>query len=771
MSEPERQRAAPARKAVAIAGTGAEAAPVRGALFPAFGVWLRAALAEEAEQGRFAPWLAAGFCGGVLLYFMARSEPSWLAALGLFAALVWLAYAVRNRALAFAFATLLAAVSAGFATGAVRGAMVAHPVLTAATPTVTLQGFVEARDATTRSDRIVLRVTKGDPQSKQPIPARVRLAFRKGLAPATGEHVELKARLRPLVGPVRPGGYDFAVGSYFSGLGATGFALGRSKAVPTALETPPAIRFNAWVEALRRGLAERIRATLPGDSGAIATALVTGIRDHISHDANEAMRISGLYHVISISGLHMALVAGVLFALMRGGLALVPGLALRRPIKKYAAFAALSGVTFYLLLSGAEVATQRAYIMIAIVLCGVLIDRPALTLRTLAAAVVVTLIVSPEAVLNPGFQMSFAATLALISFYERWVPFVSAPPPAGASAIAGWSVRAGRWVLLGAITSLIAGFATAIYAAFHFHRLAPYGVLANVLAMPLTGILIMPGAVLGVMLIPFGFDFIGWTAMGYGVEGMIGIAKFVTSLGGAEGRIAAFGAGALLLGTLALLVLAIPATNLHWFGLPFAALALWLMWNGPRPDVLIDAEGEVVAIRRADGMLSVHSAKSNRFTIENWLAASGLAPAERTSLAGAFACDTNGCVGKLADGSLIALPKTPVALIEDCGRAALVIAARTVPAGCTSAVIDRNVLAATGALALQRTATGWRPIPSRAPDADRPWFGRANKPDGNALAKLNPVPQTKQAAPLAPPAEISGEAPAPEVPDEELDDQ
>ena len=131
--------------------------------------------------------------------------------------------------------------------------------------------------------------------------------------------MELKARLRPLVGPVRPGGYDFAVGAYFNGLGATGFALGRSKPVATEQAAPLIVRFNAKVEALRRGLAERIRATLPGDSGAIATALVTGIRDHISHEANEAMRISGLYHVISISGLHMALVAGVLFAMLRGG--------------------------------------------------------------------------------------------------------------------------------------------------------------------------------------------------------------------------------------------------------------------------------------------------------------------------------------------------------------------------------------------------------------------------------------------------------------------
>lgn len=767
MDKPELERPRAARKAAVLAGTGAMDASRLGELLSTLVAKLRAALAEEAEQGRLAPWLAAGFCAGVLLYFVAPTEPSWIAAVLFFAGVVSLGFYLRERVFAWALTALVAAIGAGFMVGTLRGAAVAHPVLSAPTTTVTLLGFVEARDASIRSDRIVLRVTKPDPKSKQAIPERVRLAFRKGLAPAVGEHIEVRARLRPLVGPVRPGGYDFAIGAYFSGLGATGFVLGRSKAAPTDIATPIGIRINARIDTMRRGLAERIRATLPGDTGGIAAALVTGIRDHISHDANEAMRISGLYHVISISGLHMALVAGVLFALIRGGLALVPGLALRHPIKKYAALTALAGVTFYLLLSGAEVATQRSYIMIAIVLAGVLIDRPALTLRTLAAAVVVTLIISPEAVLNPGFQMSFAATLALISFYERWVPFVSAPPPVGASAMAAWSARTGKWLLLGAATSFIAGLATAIYAAFHFHRLAPYGVLANVLSMPLIGLVIMPGALLGVILLPFGFDVIGWTVMGYGIEGMIRIATFVTSLGGAEGRIAAFSAGAVLLGTLALLLLAIPATWLRLAGVPIAATAVVLMWNGPRYDVMIDAEGDVVALRMADGTLSIHASKSDRFTTENWLAASGLPPAARPSL---FACDQHGCVGKLADGSLIAIPKTASGLLEDCGRAVLIVANRNVPLSCASAVIDRRTLSTTGAVALKKTASGWEAFPSRAPNADRPWYGRAKAADANALARLNPIRETKQTAPLAPPVEITGETPAPDAP-EDLDDQ
>jgi len=712
---------------------------------------LRTAATEESEKGRLAPWLAAGFCGGVLLYFLAPREPSWIAALALVVAMGWAAYYLRERIVAGPMLLLLSAIAAGFATGSLRGAMIAHPVLTSQTSTVTLQGFVEAKDASARSDRVVLRLTKTDAKSKQAIPERVRVAFRRGAAPAVGDHVELRARLRPLVGPIRPGGYDFAIGAYFSGLGATGFALGKSKSVPSETAAPLTVRLNAQIDRLRRSLAERIQLSLTGDAGAIAVALVTGIRDHISHEANEAMRISGLYHVISISGLHMALVAGVLFAFARGGLALIPGLALRRPIKKYAAVLALFGVTVYLLLSGAEVATQRSYIMIAIVLAGVLIDRPALTLRTLGAAVVVTLLISPEAVLNPGFQMSFAATLALISFYERWVPFVSVPPEKGASAIGAWAARTGRWFALGAATSLIAGIATAIYAAFHFYRFAPYGVLANVVSTPLIGLVIMPGALIGVLLMPFGFDFIGWHMMGFGIDGMIAIANYVSAIDGAEGRIASFSGVTLLIGTLALLILTLPVTRLCFIGVPIAVLAMFLMWNGPRYDVLIDSEASVVALRTADGKLAFHTAKSNRFTVENWLASEGLQP-DAAASSQPFTCDQSGCIGKLADGALIAIPKTSDALLEDCGRAALIIAHRTIPEACTSAVIDRRTLATTGAIALRRTAAGWAPVPSRSPGADRPWFGRAKVPDADALARLNPVPK-RNAVPLAPSAE------------------
>ena len=332
----------------------------------------------------------------------------------------------------------------------------------------------------------------------------MRVSVRKGTAPPVGAFVEFKARLSPPLAPLRPGGYDFARDLYFQRIGASGFVLG---AIKTA-EPPVAARAAAALRG-RRSTAcatpsTRIRAALPGDAGAIASALITGKRDAISTPVNDAMYISGLGHVLSISGYHMAVVAGVVFFVLRALLALLPALASRHPIKKWAALAALAAAAFYLVLSGAEVATQRAFIMMAIVLVGVMVDRPALTLRTLALAALGVLLLAPEAVVHPSFQMSFAATLALVAAYERGLPWTSGGGRHAARRArrAVGRARDRRAVL----ASLVAGLATTLYAAYHFHRLAPYGVLANLLAMPIVSVWVMPPGCSALLALPFGFD-------------------------------------------------------------------------------------------------------------------------------------------------------------------------------------------------------------------------------------------------------------------------
>ncbi len=347
-----------------------------GDLLRAAGEQLTGVFRAEADAARLAPWLPVFFGIGIIVYFAAPAEPSLIAAVAGFLVLAVVVFLSRARPVAFAVSLALATTVAGFAAGTLRGAMVAHPVLLRPTATLTLAGFVEARDATDRSDRIILQVTSASGRGAENLPRRVRVSLRRGTAPGVGMHVEMKARLRPLLSPTRPGGYDYALGAYFNRLGATGFVLGKTKPVAAPTEVPADIKLAAAIESVRRALTARILAVIPGQTGAVGTALISGVRDQISAEVNEAMRISGLYHVLSISGLHMAIVVGFIFAAVRGGLALIPGLALRFPIKKWTAVFALIGAFVYMMLAGADAPTLRSFIMIALVLVGVLVDRP-----------------------------------------------------------------------------------------------------------------------------------------------------------------------------------------------------------------------------------------------------------------------------------------------------------------------------------------------------------------------------------------------------------
>jgi competence protein ComEC len=726
---------------------------------------------SEADAARLAPWLPVLYGVGIILYFAAPQEPSLIAAcLGLvgFSAIT---FVCRARPLAFVVSLTLAMIFAGFATGSLRGHWVAHPVLTQATQTVLLTGFVESRDATDRSDRIILRITSASGRGAEHLSQRVRVALRRGTAPSVGSHVELKARMRPLLAPTRPGGYDYALGGYFARLGATGFALGNAKPAPAPGAAPLQVRVFSLIEQIRRALAARISTAIPGEAGAVATALITGIRDQIPAGINESMRISGLYHVLSISGLHMAIVTGVIFAFIRGGLALIPGLALRYPIKKWTAFAALAGVFTYMVLAGADAPTLRSFVMIALVLFGVILDRPAITLRTLAVAAFVVLALTPEAILNPGFQMSFAATLALVSIYQQIAPGVLSAPPSGGSAAWRFWTNAGKWLIAGALTSLLAGLATTPYAAFHFQRLAPYGLIANVLAMPAISFVIMPMAVLGVVLIPFGYDALAWKAMGWGIDVMLSIARWVSELPGAEGRISAFSVTAVIFATLGLLLLAIPISRLKWLGVPMFAAAFVAAVTTPKPDVFIDAGARTVAVRGADGKLSILNAKQARISAETWLAADGDPRGSRSVAAKGFVCDDLGCITQLKDGATIAVALRPDAFADDCRNAALVISAADTPSACQAPGIDRKLMTTTGAVSLRHVNGEWKIDTVRSPHADRPWYGRPQPADPDALAGFRKrVAESQQGEggvmmPLAP----TGDIPVPE-PDEETSD-
>ncbi|SEN31101.1 ComEC/Rec2 family competence protein [Bradyrhizobium sp. OK095] len=725
-----------------------------GGLAPAgFDLWtslaetLRAWVRAEAGAGRLLPWVPVAFGCGIALYFAADHEPVLWVVASTAVALVLGAVLLRRSRL-FAPAIMIAAVAAGFAMATWKTARIAHTVLAKPLYSVSLSGFVETRDIRERTDRFVLRVTAMEAQRSDVKLERVRLSVRKGTAPEVGSFVQLKARLMPPLSPLRPGSYDFSRDMFFQGIGASGFAMGAINVAAPPETGGIRLRYAAMMQGLRDAIDARIRATLGGDNRAIATALLTGRRDAITTPVNDAMFISGLGHVLSISGYHMAVVAGVVFFAVRALLAPIPGLAVGFAIKKWSAGAALVAAAFYLLLSGAEVATQRSFFMTAVVLIAVMVDRRAITFRTLAVAALIVLAVAPEALVHPSFQMSFAATLGLVALVQVGMPNLFASPDHSTTArIAMWG---GREIAMLFMASMIAGLATTPYAAFHFHRVTPYGVLANLGAMPVVSALVMPAGLLGLLAAPFGLDSPFWWLMGIGIDWMIAVTRWVAALPGAVGSLPAFGIAPLIVASLGIIVMGLLRTPLRWSGALVLLVAIVWGLSVRQPDILIAGDGQSVAVRGRDGQLHLIRTSKDSFLLKEWLAADAdRRDAGSSALADGVSCDETGCVTPLADGRLVALALRIDALADDCSRAALVVTARPAPPDCAAMVVDRQRLAAQGALALIRHGDGFAVQAVKAGGTDRPWSPSiAREADfGTSLAPQAAAPRNPDATP------------------------
>lgn len=676
--------------------------------------WIRA----ETGPGRLLPWIPIAFGAGIALYFTAEREPMAAVVAPVAGLACLLALAVRRRPI-FPTMALFAALLAGFATATLKTAYVSHVVLLTPVGSAALEGFVETHEERERTDRFVLRVEKIEARGA-PRLQRVRLSVRKGTAPAVGSYVALKARLLPPLRPLRPGGYDFARDMYFQGIGASGFVLGTIRTQDAPKQGGWRLHYAAWMQGLRDAVDARIRTVLSGDQRAIATALLTGRRDAISTANNDALFVSGLGHVLSISGYHMAVVAGVVFFAIRALLALSPALNTRYAIKKWAALAALIAALFYLLLSGAEVATQRSFYMTALVLVAVMADRRAITFRTLALAAMLVLLIAPESLVHPSFQMSFAATLGLVVLAQIGMPkWFAASDDSSLGRFAAWG---GRELVVLALASFVAGLATTPYAAFHFHRIAPYGVLANLAAMPVVSALVMPAGLLGILAIPFGFDSLFWHLMEIGIDWMIAVSQWVAALPGAFGRVHAFGIGPLIAMSIGIIVLGLLRSPLRWAGMGLIGCGVIWAAIATEPDILIARDASSVAVRAKDGRLRIMHTAKNAFVWREWLAADA-DPRLVTdpSIAQGVSCDGAGCVVEGKEGDLIALARQPDALADDCAQAKILVTPYQAPSDCAARVFHRDSLRNLGGVALKRTAQGYSIAVSEPESVDRPW--------------------------------------------------
>lgn len=721
---------------------GASAAP--GARRPAL-ARLRLGLATlaEAQQGRLFAWLPVALGAGIAAYFALGVEPGpgWrLAALGLGLAaslLAWRLPAARVAA-ALPAAALLGVALAGW------HAARQPPMPELPRGATILEGTVLRVDPLPEGRRITL----GSPllDGGAPLPRQVRIRLRKEdpAEPRPGDGLVVRALVRAPAPPAYPGAWDFQRVAWFSGLAGSGFAIGPATVRPDPEgRAPPFAGLRGTIEA-------RVAAALPGPEtagparaspeGAIAAALIAGGQSAIPPADLAAMRDSGLAHILSVSGMHIAIVMGLVFGLLRFLLAAIPPLALRLPVKALAAVAALAAGGFYMLLTGTQVPMQRSFAMAALATIALLAGRRALTFRAWALAVAVVLAIEPVALLGPSFQMSFAAVLALIAGWQALRPHL-----AGRQRSAGLGERAALLLLGLVATSVLAGLATAPYALHHFGRVQLYGVVANALAAPLVSVVVMPAGMAAAALMPLGLEQPALTVMGWGILGMLAVARWVAAWPGAAFTVAPIPAWSLALVTAGILLLCLLRGRTRLLGLALATggMAAGLLLARP-PDLLVSADGRLIAAR-LDGTVHLQRLSgASALTRDSWLRLWGAAAAERfpergEAAAGALACTPGACLLRAAPEAppVVLLRGDPSA--EACRVAALVVSAEPVRGRCGAAVVDRFAVWRNGAHAVWLTPAGPVVVSDRAWRGARPWVPPLPVPRGAATPREPPA--------------------------------
>lgn len=678
----------------------------------------------EAQALRWRLWAPVAFGGGCAAYFALQTEPPlWPPVV--FAAAAWAIWLwTRSRSFARAVTwplMLVAFFGAGLAVAKIRSDAVAAPVAPALAEPAAVGGWVvDVESPGASGARVMIAPVRVQDLSPEQTPLRIRATV-KGPPIEPGTPVRLFALINPPPAPAAPGTYDFGRVAWFQRMGGVAFTLGEPR--PAALPPPPwRLRITMSVNRFRFRLAERIVERLGPRTGGIAAAMTTGVEAWLDPAEVERMRDSGLAHILSISGLHMAVVGGFAFFAARLSIAAVPWLALRINGKKSAAWVGLAAVGTYLVVSGAPPPAVRAAVTAAIAFLAILLDRPAITMHGLAVAALVVLAVQPEAVVTPGFQMSFAATAALVALVEAWPRRPrEIQTPAVIIAVQG----TGRWIAAAGLASLVAGAATAPFAMQHFNRAAMYGLIANMTVAPLSDFLIMPALALGAVFeaVGLGGPFL-WLA-GQGIDLMLVVGRWTAELPGAVRTFASAPSIALPIAFLGVLACCLVRGPLRWLGLPLAcAVAIWP--RAPSPDLWI-GEGGTQGAWVQGGVAHVVRPGVRQFSIDVWSRRRGLTAKPRSSEG--WACGRTDC-----------RPETPAAgpalfwgrrappegrLAEAC-RGAEVVAVRTVvtrlPPECAGRlVLDGRDFAERGAVELWRGDAGWRALWVADLRGDRPW--------------------------------------------------
>lgn len=716
-----------------------------------------------------APWLAVAFAAGIGVWFVLSDRWQWMALLSVLAAFAVLAISLMREdgALPYlrqAVASLALVCAAGLGLVWAKSELVGKRAIEA-TFAGEVAGTVIAREEQPAQDRVRLILAIRDPREGRPIRVRVNVPLEKDAANAQeGAQVRFKARLVPPASPMLPGSYDFARTAWFEGLSATGSALGSIEVVggETGGDSP--------VARLQRSISAHVREAVPGSAGGIAAAFASGDRGGIDKVDEDAMRDSGLTHLLSISGLHVSAVIAATWFLAMRLLGLWPWLALRFRLPLLAAgSAALAGVG-YTLLTGAEVPTVRSCLGALLVLAALAIGREPLSLRMVAVAAFIVMVFWPEAVVGPSFQMSFAAVIAIVVLHE------AAPVKAFlAPREEPWWQRFGRRFAMLVLTGFVIELALMPIGLFHFHRAGAYGALANVVAIPLTTFISMPFIALGLLFDSLGAGAPFWWLAGKSLDLMLALAHWVSAQPGAVTYMPSIGRGGFALFLAGGLWLALWKGRLRLFGLvPVLAGALYLLTLSP-PDLLISGDGRHVGITGLAGeeLVVLRQSRSD-YARDNLTELAGMNGAVRQidDLPQAR-CSAEFCTIEIERGGkswhlLMARGTDWVAmrdLVAACKRSDIVIADRWLPRACKPRVLkaDQSMLSRTGGLTIdlasgriervseQQGRHGWWRPDAGNPRRTSSASGGKGTSQPNSAASIRPAPAMTRPEEIAPP--------------------
>ncbi|GAA5109368.1 ComEC/Rec2 family competence protein [Bartonella jaculi] len=621
-----------------------------------FWEWFVDCINKEISFGLLFSLILVFFSTGIIFYFNLEREPSWGQLVVLVSVFLGILYILRFYRGIWIIVGLLCCIVLGALAAKIETWRISTPMLSGDVVT-TLTGRIVSIESMQRGGfRLVLDILRIEKPALRHGPHRVRLSARHlpyGIAIGDGLHGKVK--IRALSGPVRPGGYDFSFHNYFKGIGAQGIYLGKPIKVSVPRTDTILGSVLQKIENLRTNMTQRISMALDGEKGSVAAALITGQRGGISNNTNEALRTAGLAHILSISGLHMALLSGMVLVIIRSFLALFIVFSSYYSAKKFAAIAALMTTAFYLLLSGAAVSAQRSFVMIAVMLVAVLCNRSAITMRNFTIAGLITLAISPHEILGPSFQMSFSATAALIAFFDWWSGRLSSRIRKTTPFYVGGRVI--HFIFLSVVStcasSFVAGASSGVYAAYHFSNIAFFSIISNALALPVISILIIPFGLIAVLAMLVGFEWYPLQIMGFGIDLVTKIAHAIKAIS-PDLNPGFMPLSALVLLSVGLIGLTFCKTSIRFFFSLFILVGIYVcLVHSPVQLIIADNMNLVGVIN--EKKLYIDRYHISRFTTSIWEKSfrvnETIKPTQYgPSLSGQFVCDNHVCTSLLENG-------------------------------------------------------------------------------------------------------------------------